>query len=390
MRRIAVTTAGILATITMLFVMWQLSNIVVLFIISLAIAAMVRGPTEYLIRRGWKRWLALLAVYLVGLAVPVALLALVGWRTVNESDPLLNSLISGYVQLYTVLQSGGGGLASLAERLPPPTSLTALLTDEQSEAFIAAVVKITAQAGNVFSQLLIAIVVSIYWTADRLRFERVWLSLLPSEARAVARNRWRTLESGVGAYLRSELTQSILAGLILALGYWMMGIRYPVLLAFAAAVAWFIPLVGGVVGVALVAVFGATVNPLVGVIASAFSLVVFLFLEFYVEPKLYTHERYWRVLALVVMIAMTDAFGLIGLLAAPPLATALQLWINDLLTPLPVAVDTRPVFDFSAVHAKMEETRALLQESNEGASPRLANLFSRLEELVKDVEEIKA
>lgn len=388
MRRTAITTAAVLATVTALFVMWELSGIVALFIISLAIAAMVRAPTEVLTRRGWKPWLALLTVYLVGLAIPIGLLALVGWRTVVEADPLINALIASYVRIFSALQSSGGMLESLAARLPAPTSLTALLTDEQSEAFIAAAMKTSTQVGNLFSQLLIAIVVSIYWTADRMRFERVWLSLLPPEARAIARNRWRTLESGVGAYLRSELTQSILAGLVLGLGFWALEIRYPVLLAFVAAVAWFIPLVGGLVGVVLVALFGATVSPLIGLLAAVFSLVVFFVLEFTIEPKLYARERYWRVLVLLVMIAMTDAFGLIGLLAAPPLATALQLWINDLLVAPTSAADTRPVFDFSAVHAKMDETRSLLHEGE--TSPRLANLFSRLEELVKDVEEVKA
>src|SRR5690606_33950922 len=113
MRRVAVTTAGILATLTALFVMWRLSDIVVLFIISLAIAAMVRAPTEALIQRGWKPWLALLTVYILGLAVPMTLLALIGWRTITESDPLLNAVISGYVWLYSSLQSGGGMLEGL-------------------------------------------------------------------------------------------------------------------------------------------------------------------------------------------------------------------------------------------------------------------------------------
>lgn len=390
MRRIALTTAAILATLTALFVLWQLSNIVVLFIVSLAIAAMVRAPTETLIRRGWKPWLALLTVYLLGLGVPIGLLTLIGWRTVVESDPLLNALIAGYVKLYSTLQNGSQAMEALAARLPPPTNLTDTLTDEQSEFFIEAAIRTATSVGTIFSQLLIAIVVSIYWTADRLRFERVWLSLLPPESRARARNRWRTLESGVGAYLRSEVTQSILAGLILAAGFWAMGIRYPALLALAAAVAWFVPLVGGLIGLVVVGLFGATVSPQIGVIAAVFSLLVFLVMEFYLEDRLYTRERYWRVLVLIVMIAMTDAFGLFGLLVAPPLATAIQLWINDLLTPTPVAVDTRPVFDFSAVHAKLEETRSLLQQSDTEPSPRIANLFERLEELVKEVEEVEA
>ncbi|HXF62299.1 MAG TPA: AI-2E family transporter, partial [Caldilineaceae bacterium] len=310
MKRVAITTAGILATITAFVVLWQLSEIVALFIVSLAVAAMVRTPTETLARRGWPNWLAILTVYAVGIGIPLALLSFVGWRLLTETDPLINDLLALYVQAYSGLQNGNEMMQNLAARLPAPTSLTALATDEQSQEFIDAAVNTGVSFGNLFSQLLIAIVVSIYWTADRMRFERVWLSLLSPEQRARARTQWRTLEAGVGSYLRSELIQSIIAGGLLTLGYWLLDFRYPVILAFLAAVAWFIPLVGGLLALIPVAVFGLMLGPAVTAVALIFTLAVFLVMELYIEPRLYTRERYWRVVVLLVMLAMFDAFGL--------------------------------------------------------------------------------
>lgn len=389
MKRVAMITVGILATVTAFIVLWQLSQIVVLFIVSLAVAAMVRAPTETLARRGWPNWLAILTVYALGIGIPLGLLAFVGWRLLTETDPLINDLLALYVQAYSGLQNGSEMMQNLAARLPSPTSLTAFATDEQSQEFIDAVVNSGVSFGNVFSQLLIAVVVSIYWTADRMRFERVWLSLLSPEQRVRARTQWRTLEAGVGSYLRSELIQSIIAGGLLALGYWLLDFRYPVILAFLAAVAWFIPLVGGLLALIPVAIFGLMLGPVVTVIALIFTLAVFLVMELFVEPRVYTRERYWRVVVLLVMLAMFDAFGLLGLLAAPPLATAIQLWLNEILVPPPKVEAEVPALDLSDIHAKLEAARALIRNAETPPSPRILNLFERLEELVVEVEEAR-
>jgi predicted PurR-regulated permease PerM len=173
----------------------------------------------------------------------------------------------------------------------------------------------------------------------------------------------------------------------LAVGFSLLGFRFPVMLAFVAAVAWAIPLVGGLVGVILV-VIAAWPNGVVAVtLAALLTLVVYGVLEFYLEPRLYTRERYWRVLVLLVMLAMTDAFGLLGLLVAPPLATAIQLWLNDLLAPPAQAAETAPSLDLSDVHAKLETARTLIHQGDETPSPRIVNLFDRLEQLVQEVEQ---
>ncbi|MCZ7672142.1 MAG: AI-2E family transporter [Chloroflexi bacterium] len=74
---------------------------------------------------------------------------------------------------------------------------------------------------------LVILFLSLYWSLDRVRFERLWLSLLPPEQRARARDIWQTIESDLGSYIRSEVAQSLLAGLLLGLGYWALGSPTP-------------------------------------------------------------------------------------------------------------------------------------------------------------------
>ena len=115
---------------------------------------------------------------------------------------------------------------------------------------------ITLGAFDLLGQLMIVLVLSVYWSADQEHFKRLWLSLLPFERRARARLIWQTLESGLGAYLRSQVIQTVLAVILLGIGYQVLGLQYPVALALIGAIGWLIPWVGVLLAVIPAAVGG--------------------------------------------------------------------------------------------------------------------------------------
>lgn len=70
------------------------------------------------------------------------------------------------------------------------------------------------------------------------------LSLLAVGQRNQARRIWQAIESGAGAYLRSEIVQSFVGIVLLYIGYQLIGLPYPSLLALLGGMAWLVPLVG--------------------------------------------------------------------------------------------------------------------------------------------------
>ncbi|HXF63507.1 MAG TPA: hypothetical protein VNK95_17895, partial [Caldilineaceae bacterium] len=71
------------------------------------------------------------------------------------------------------------------------------------------------------------------------------------------------------------------------------------------------------------------------------------------------------------------------------LATAIQLWLNEILAPPPKVEVEVPALDLSEIHAKLEAARALIRNAETPPPPRILNLFERLEELVVEVEEVR-
>ena len=67
------------------------------------------------------------------------------------------------------------------------------------------------------------------------------------------------------------------------------------------------------------------------VLAIGATLLVLAIMEYAVQPRLYHGRRYWGILAVILMLTLGDAFGLIGVLIAPPVAFILQMVIDAIL-----------------------------------------------------------
>jgi predicted PurR-regulated permease PerM len=182
---------------------------------------------------------------------------------------------------------------------------------------------------SILGYFAIVLVLSIYWSADQLRFERISVNLFPVDMRPKALHIWRAIEKGVGSYLGSELVQGALAGLILGLGYWMIGLRYPALLGLWGAVSRLIPWFGILLAVIPLLFFGGNFLSINGLLAILFAMVVLLLLKNFIEPRLNQGSKNSLLIVLFVII-LAEAFGFIGILLAPPLAVAVQIILREL------------------------------------------------------------
>jgi len=194
----------------------------------------------------------------------------------------------------------------------------------------------------------------------------------------------------VGAYLRSELVQGILAAMLLAPAFMLMGLKYPVFWALTGALTWFIPLVGALLFlIPLWLIVFVQNGALIATLAVLYSLAVLWFLEFIVERKLYKPEGRSNILVLLVMLIMTEAFGLIGLLLAPPLAMAIYILVSQLLEHATAAgrvAELAP--ELATLEDRLAQVRGTIGELDGNAAPRLANMSDRLAGLLARAREM--
>jgi predicted PurR-regulated permease PerM len=269
-------------------------------------------------------WILVYLVVLIGFGF---FLFLTSGTAINEIQQLAHTVSVQDKWVLPLWLEGSSFQQVLLAQLPTPSKLFEAVTGSQGQLVLPAILGFTQGIGSVVSAIIVILFLSLYWSINQIHFERLWLSLLPAGQRKQARGIWRTVEPDTGAYIRGEVVQSLLAGLLLSLGFWLLGSPYPALLALIGALACLIPVVGIVLAVIPVLLVGLLTSVQVGLFTALYTLVVLTAIRVWVKPRLFNRRWDNPILTLVLVIALASAFGLVGIIVAPPVSVVCQiLW----------------------------------------------------------------
>jgi predicted PurR-regulated permease PerM len=372
--------AAVMGTMLALVLLWQFRIVVVYVLISLTVAAALRPLANRLDGQSFVRRVFWILLYLSALGGFGYLLFLAGKTAITEIQLFARSVSTQDAWILPIWLEGSPFQLGLVAQLPPPSKLFEALTGDQGQLVLPAMLGFTQSIGDVVSGAFIILFLSLYWSLNQIHFERLWLSLLASGQRKQARGIWRTIELDLGGYIRSEVVQSLLAGLLLGVGYWLLGSPYPALLALIGALAWLIPIVGALVAVILPLLLGLLTGVQLSLITALYTLSVLIALQVWVEPRLF--KRRWDnpILTLIILLAMADAFGLIGILIAPPLSAICQILWKLLVSNRAVAGAAAQVSDLKERQARAWETIKAMDE------PPMALVTSSMARLARLIE----
>jgi putative permease len=384
-KQLVVFGTAVMTTLLALVVLWQFRIAVVYVLVSLALAATVRPFFKGWSRRNLVTRLGLILLYLVSLGILGFLIFLVGRFVFGEIQQLGQTLSVQNTWRLPPWLEGSSFQQTLVAWLPTPDKLFEAITGAQGQLVLPAILGFTQGIGGVVSSVLVILFLSIYWSINQIHFERLWLSLLPSGQRKQARGIWRTIEPYIGAYIRSEVVQSILAALLLGLGYWLLGSPYPTLLALIGALAWLVPIVGAALAVILPLLIGLQTSVQLSLLTVLYTLVVLIALQVWVEPRLY--KRKWNnpILTLVILLVMADAFGLLGILAAPPLSVVCQILWSRLVSNRLASGASAQISDLKERQARLS---VVIKAMEEQPPPLVVSSMERLTLLIEKAEPI--
>jgi len=375
---------AVMTTLLGLVLLWQFRVVVIYVLISLALAATVRTIARSETRRSFVTRLLLVLLYLVSIGIFGLLIYLVSRLVIGDLQQLAQKISEQSTWILPPWLEGSLFQQALVAWLPTPDKLLEAITS-QRQLMLSAVLGFTQGIGGIVSAFFVILFLSIYWSINQNHFERLWLSLLPSEQRTPARDIWRTLEHDLGAYIRSEIIQSLLAVLLLGLGYWLLGSRYPALLAVVGAVAWLIPVVGAALAVVLPLLLGLLTGAQLSLLTVLYTLLVLIALQVWVEPRLFRHKWNNPILTLVILLALADAFGLLGIILAPPLSVVCQILWNLLVSDR-LAPDT--VVQVSDLKERQARLRLAIEEMEGPPPPLVMSSMERLAGLLEKAEPI--
>ena len=376
---------AVLTTLLALVVLWELRIVVVYVLISVMLAAAMRplikriSGKRLIIRIVW------ILLYLVVLGSFFLLIFFSGKIAISDLQELGRNVSLRDEWKLPIWLEGSAFKHTLADRLPPPSAIIKEITGEQGQLVLPALLGFSQGIGGIVTGALVILFMSIYWSINQIHFERLWLSLLPTDLRKKARGVWRIVEPEIGAYIRSQVIQSLLVGLILGLGYWLLGSPNPSLLALVGAITFLIPAIGIVFAVISVLLVGLVTSLQLSLITTLFTIFVLFAMGKWIKPRLF--DRRWEnlILTIVLIIALAEAFGLAGIIAAPILSVVIQILWSRLVTRRTVLGAADQISDLKARQLRLRE---VIETMEEEPLPLITSSMERLSELIEKAEPV--
>lgn len=429
LRRFAGLAFVCLITLAGVLLAWQFSSVLILFAAALVLAATIAPVINALTRVHIPRTVGAIVMVLLVVAALLAILTASGYVLAEELPQAASRVQMDYTQLRTKLAARSGWQGSLGAQLPPAQGFEDLvartqlapvapanapagsasvtvtqpvvavpavapdaalskstLTERRASGLLRLLVGTTTNVAGVMTQLLVLIFLSLYWSLERDWFERLWLSLLPPAGRRNARAIWRELETGVGAYVRSEVVQSVVVFCLMYVGLRLMGAEYTLLMAWTAALATLIPLVSWPVALVPVVTLGLLTSPLVALGGGIYLTLLLALMEFVVEPRIDTRRRAGSIVGLITALVMLQALGVVGLLVAGPVAVAIQILFSKWQAQPQVAAQAPATDAIEKLDARVAQLRAAMGQVETDIPLPTRSLYERLQMLIAKAE----
>lgn len=330
--RTVLMVAGILLAVAVgLWLVLVAERVLTWMLVSLFLAMALNPAVDWLQHHGLRsRGAATGVVYLAVTAVIAGLGALIIPSLVQQVGDLIDAL-PGYVRdltqgrgpfgfletKYHVVErvekavEGGGGDGSLAGGASAALDVTRGVVT-----FIAGVVTIT----------FLTLFMLLEGPAWKVRL----IGLLPPERQphwdAVAHGIYRT----VGGYVTGNLLISFIAGVAATLFLLGMGVPYALALGLVVAILDLIPLAGATLAAIIVSLVAFTESTTTGLVVIGFFFVYQQLENHVLQPVIYGQTVRLSPLAVLISVLIgADVAGVIGVLAAIPIAGTVQILIVD-------------------------------------------------------------
>jgi len=381
---------AVLTSLLALVVLWQFRVIIAYILISVVLAAALRPLLNRLAGRKFFVRIAWIMLYVLVLGAFLVIVFLTGKAAIAEVQDFGAGLSKQNAWTLPFWLEGTTFQQTLVSWLPPPSAVFIAIAGEQGQLVLPTILGFLKGFGGVLAAVLIIFFLSIYWSVNQIHFERLWLSLLPSGQRKQARGIWRVIEPDLGAYIRGQGYLSLLAGLLLVLGYWLLGSPYPVLLGVVGALACLVPVVGPFLAVIPTILVGLLTSVQLSAFTAIYAIGVLIALQIWVKPRLGNRKWGNPILTIILLLVLGDAFGIIGLILAPPLSVVCQILWRRLVTHRALIGEAAQISDLKDRLMRLRETVEALDEPPIpliiSSMEQLSNLIEKAEPILKEIE----
>lgn len=305
-KNVVISTRSIiflLGILLLIYIVYKMSSIFIILIISLIISIALEQPIKSLVRKRLKRALAVYTTYFAVIFVGVGLFTLVAPPLIREVRRFLESL--------------------------PVMMNNLLLLRDYGMVFSDVLPQITKIAGNVFSITIsvfsnMAVLVSIFFLSvyislDWENIKNHVLSFFRDDLRDEVQEVMFEIEVSISQWLKGQLILMLVVGLLSYISFLVIGIDYALALAVLCGLLEFVPMIGPIVSMVISTLIVLAQDPLKALFVLMACVVIQQLENNLLVPRVMQKVSGFSPLVILIsVIAFTKFLGIVGTIIAVP------------------------------------------------------------------------
>lgn len=328
-RTIAATIGLVLATIVGLRIILLLGHVIGLLVVAGFFAVLLTPAVDFLERKGLRRSLSTIVVFLIGFGLLASMLAAFIQPIARE----VNGFIDDFPQFVENAKQGRGPVGRLVQRFDIDQYIErnqAQWQESLRNAGAPALSVVRSVASGVFAFVTI-LVLTFLMVLEAPKLTASALAAIGDRHRERVRIVAADCAKAVTGYMAGNLAISVIAGLSTFVFLTVIGVPFAGVLGLWVAFADLIPLVGATLGAIPTVGVAFLSSPGRGIAALIFYVVYQQLENHILQPTIMSRTVDINPLAVLVsVLAGVELFGLVGALLAIPAAGILQVIVRNL------------------------------------------------------------
>lgn len=184
---------------------------------------------------------------------------------------------------------------------------------------------ISAVASGV-GKILLSLILGFYILFDFDKFSEGFINLFPKKARNDIRYLLLKLNESLYSFVSGTLWLSLLLFVVSTIGFSIIGLNAPVLIAFICVVTNLIPYIGPYLGAAVAGAIGFVESPLVGTLTLVFILITQILEGEILNPIVMSKKMNLSPITIILSLLVFEyLFGIVGMVIATPVVALLKI-----------------------------------------------------------------
>ena len=301
--------------------LWLIRDILLILLISLILASAMEPMVDYFNEKRVPRAVSVLAVYAIVLASVTFVVYLLVPPVIGQMRVLAGRWPDYALQLERLVGNTTVSVSDIGNYFK-----------QFGDSYKGGLLTGTVSVFNAFFTLITVLVISFYLVAEDRGMKKFIATLLPAHHRDFAVNLIDKIQKKMGMWVIGQVILSVSIFILAFIGLSLLRVDYALFLALLAGILEVVPYIGPFLSAVPGVFFAFIQNPPLALAVAIMYLIIQKTEGYVLVPKVM--EKTVGTSPLVVLLALLTGFqlaGIVGLLIAVPIVSALTVIINEFL-----------------------------------------------------------